>query len=338
MTRHTLTSSARSGASARWLLVASLLAGLLVSSCRGGDEHPTGPAVVARFGDEVITLDAFENELARRSARSNADFTTPEARQAVLDEMIAFGAAVDRARKERIDRDPEVLQEVDRVLVRHLRARQLDDQLAKVEVSDADVAQAYAAQQDRLTVPARSRAALVEVAVSERASPEVRAEQKAKAERLLVEAASLPESVRGFGAIAARNSDDQISRYRGGDIGWLDRDDAKVTRRYGSEVADAIWALNDPREIAPLVEAPDGFYLVMLLERTPASVRPLEQVDPYLRSELRDKARADIEADWRRQIVARVDVEVDQALFDTAQPPAPTVARSSDTRPPPLPK
>ena len=76
--------------------------------------------------------------------------------------------------------------------------------------------------------------------------------------------------------MAQNHSEDQASRYRGGDIGWLTVGDTNAP--WDPAMLAAVSKLAQPGDLAPVVSTPEAFYLVKLVERQPASVRPLEAV------------------------------------------------------------
>jgi peptidyl-prolyl cis-trans isomerase C len=89
---------------------------------------------------------------------------------------------------------------------------------------------------------------------------------------------------------AAQHSEDQVSRYKGGDIGWIETG-AKETR-LPAKVIDAGRALEKGKR-SGVLEAADGYYVILKTDARPGGARPLEEVADNLRQQLlREKRRA----------------------------------------------
>ena len=133
-------------------------------------QSPRAPQVVlARVGGEPITVEEFRDEMARRGGRIPGQFSTVEQRQALLDEMIQQRVALQQARKEGLDRDPEYRATIERMLTTQYLRTHLDPELEKIEVTPEEVAAFYAAHRTEFLTPERLRAAWIFLAVSAKA-------------------------------------------------------------------------------------------------------------------------------------------------------------------------
>jgi peptidyl-prolyl cis-trans isomerase C len=300
------------------------------AGCRD-DELESGEPVVARIGDEVVTRSALEHELERRTSRSPAVGADPDAPARVLEEMIEARVQIAAARARGLDESPEYVHAAEQLLVRQLRRRELSERLDAVDVGRAQVEAAYLAEPERFTVPERLHAAIVEVKVPNHSAGPARELARSKAEALLAEARATGSGYRGFGPIAARHSDDRVSRYKGGDVGWFEDADPG---RLDPAVHAALVALESAGDIGPVVETESGFHLVMLIERAPAQLRPLEQVAPVLHAELVESARAEVEAAWFAAMASEIGVETDAAVLATVEPPRAAAVAGADNDPP----
>lgn len=298
----------------------------LLGSCAfafGSDSARASEEILARVGGVSVTVAEFEREWTR-AARSAPAAAFPDVlRRQLLDEMIAFRLRVAAARAAGLDRDPELVASFEQALVRRLDEQWVESHRADLAVTEEEVAAAYAARQESFRLPARLRAALIWIAAAKGAD---RKAAERRAEKALDEARRLPAEPAHFGALAIDYSEEQASRYRGGDIGWLTAGDSS---RWPPEVTAAVFALDRPGALAPLVETADGFYLVRLTAREESRLRPLASVRDALRSDLlREKHRA-LRAAQSAALAADFPVAVDEALFETLEPIA--------VRPPPLP-
>ena len=298
----------------------------LLSSCAAAlasDSPGATEPILARVGGVTVTVAEFEREWTR-VARSAPTAAAVEAqRRQLLDEMIGFRLRVAAARAAGLDRDPELVASFEKALVRRLDEQWIDQHRGELAVTDEEITVAYAARQESYRLPPRSRAALIWIAAA-KGSDRKAAERRA--EKALDEARRLPPAPPDFGALAVTYSEERASRYQGGDIGWLA---AGEPSRWPPEVTAAIFALDRPGALSPLVETTDGYYLVRLTAREESRMRPLASVRDALQSELLRAKYLAVRAAQSAALAADFPVAVDEALFETLEPIA--------VRPPPLP-
>jgi hypothetical protein len=112
----------------------------------------------------------------------------------------------------------------------------------------------------------------------------------------------------GFGKIAADYSEDTITRYRGGDLGWLNLGLGEHPR-VPKEVLAAGAALAEGKVSTP-IRAGDGVYVVMKVgERTSKQMTFQEAVPTLRRRLLREKQHA-VEARFKAEVLGSVPVKV----------------------------
>lgn len=270
-----------------------------------------------------MTVAEFEREWTRVARGASTTAPVDEQRRQLLAEMIDFRLRVAAARAAGLDRDPEFVAAFEKALVRRLDEQWVEKHRADLAVTEEEIALAYAARQESFRLPARSRAALIWIAAAE-GSDRKAAERRAA--QALAEARRLPPAAPDFGALAATYSQERASRYQGGDIGWLARGEAT---RWPPEVVTAIFALESPGALAPLVETARGYYLVRLSAREESRLRPLASVRDDLRGDLLREKHQTLRAAQSAALAASFPVAVDEALFEELEPAA--------VRPPPLP-
>jgi peptidyl-prolyl cis-trans isomerase C len=267
----------------------------LVSQC----EKPTttgAPATkedaLATVGSQTITEKDLIQEAEWRKANHQAVPAAPE----LLKEMADRLALVEKAKQSGIADDPETQRRVQSVIIARLREKQLDAELAKVAVSDEELKAAYDSRSAEFARKGLDRFAILFQAADAKASEARKAEAKKRLEDALVLADAAPAAggrgpaAGGFGQVAAQHSEDQVTRYRGGDVGWLESD-AKETR-LPANVLEAGRALEKGKR-SGVLEATDGFYVIMKTDARPGGARSLEEVADNLRPQLlREKRRA----------------------------------------------
>lgn len=307
--------------------LALVLAGV---SCR---ERPVGPRVgaeplptnaVARVGEAFITKEALERELETRGGRAG--------KEAVLQELIAFQALLQEARAAGYDRDPGLVAAWEGMLVARFQEDRLgSSEGAGAKVEEAEVRDFYERSGERYRLPERSRAGVIFWQLSPKATAEKRAELAERAAAVRREAAKC-DAV-GFQELVRQHSEDQATRYRGGDTGWLKLGEPDL--RWEPAVVSAIWSLDEPGAVSPVLTGERGMYVVRLAERQPAGRVPFEGVREAIAYQLGRQRQQDRQSNLIAGAKSRVQIEVHRELLDSVR--APKVGVGEETVPPGLP-
>jgi parvulin-like peptidyl-prolyl isomerase len=316
------------------LFLAGLL-GLLVASCA---KQAAPKTVLATVGSRPITAEDVRSEVERRQ---KAHQPVPE-KSALLQEMVAHEALLQRARQAGLESDPDVRREMENLLIGQLKERELTPRLDGLPVSEEEIQAAYQSNLQRYTRPAKVRLAILVLQANPKMSESKRAGLKARLQeaRQRLEENPAPggrgPAAQGFGALAIRYSDDQASRYRGGDIGWIDPD--APSTRWPRQVVATGCALQK-NQVSELIETPDGLYLVMKTDHREAIVTPFPQVRESIRQSLLVQKQRDLRESFLEETVRGAAAVVDQkALAAFTLPSGRTaVAQIHEPQPPSLP-
>ena len=297
---------------------------LLVVSPLSG-ENPARRALqeketLARIGDQPITIDAYLEELENRRAKAPARVLDVEGQRQVLEDMVRRRMLLAGASALGYADHPDVVEVWQQMMIKTYLRENLEQRLEKLEVSDAEVEAHYLEHAERYAVPARSQPAIVFYEIPRNAAPDQRSAARERAQSALGEAASLDPSILHFGEIARRDSSHRSSRYQGGVVGWLAHL-PEVSSSLPRPVVDAVLRLEKAGDLGPLVEIPEGFYLIRLVDREPKRLQPLEQVAAGIRHGLlrtkRTAERGSFEEELRRQL----EVHIDEGLFQSLDLP-----------------
>ena len=318
------------------LFLAALLL-LVVSLFYVQDSLPNlNKSIVATVADRTISVTDFTRRMTLRSAGMTEIFAADHKKQALLDEMIKREVQIIAAKKAGYDTDPAIVKTLENMMVTKLREQQLKKILAKLTISEDEIAEYYLANSKKYSTPAMSRAAIIHFAVSDKATKEKQAEVKARADKVFKLAQTLPESVTGFGALAAKYSEDQASRDVGGDVGWLVQ--GRNRHSLDDAVIKAVTTLNNKGDMVFPLRGKDGYYLVKLIDKKLVQQKKLDQVSRNIRLILRQQKYQQAEEKWLLSLKEEVSpVIVHQAVFKSVQPPPSTITRKDKQRPPALP-
>jgi len=286
--------------------IALAMAALLAAGCG----KKAAPDVLAQVGGQVITVADFQAEIDWRIHNRQS---LPE-RQALLEEMVDRLALVQRSRAAGLDQSAAVRRAVEGVLISKLQETIMEPQQAAVKVSPEEIRAAYDRELSRFTQPAKVRLAFVFLAADAKAGTNRLEEIRARAAEARQQALALPATEKGFGAVAADYSEDQISRYRGGDAGWLDAG-STLAGRWPETVIAAGFALQNIGDMSQVLPAADGFYLVRKMDARPSVVAPLASVQTALERRLLAEKRQAAAADFKRSTRAALVVSTDLSLL-----------------------
>lgn len=295
-----------------------------------------GPPVLAQVEDSVITVAQFEAELARRAQRGGGRVLSAQEREALLDEMIRFEVSFAQAKAAGLDRDPEMIQRFRRMVVARYEEQHQTDTEKVPAPTAAEVEAYYRDHLAEFNQPEKVRGALLFLKVSPKAIDEKKREAMQRAERIRAEAIQQSSVQPSFGDLARQHSEDAATRYHGGDGGWMTR--GQKSHAWPQEVMTALFALKAPGEISPVIPAPEGLYLVKLMERTEAAAAPLEQVRERIAWRLhQDRVQRGQKEFYERQ-KAGLRVTVHRDLLETIKLPSPPAATTPEAPPPALPR
>lgn len=320
------------------LTLCSLLAAALLCACDKKPVASTGSPVLAKAGDEVITVADFEKEVQRRIAKN-----MPVPDKAVLvEEMLVRLAAIARAKRAKLNEDAETKREMENVLIAKLRAHELEAKVNAVTVTEEELKAAYEAAAGSLARPAKIRLAILHLQADGNMSDAKKAELRTRIEDGLKKSDENPAAggrgaaATGFGAVAQEYSDDQTSRYRGGDIGWLDA--GNFSYRWPRAVLEAGYALEKGQR-SDIIETDTGLFVIMKTDARDGASASFAETQNSLRRELlatkREALQAAFLAENRTQTGAEIrpDVLSTITLSPTPAPAGPV----ADSTPPALP-
>jgi peptidyl-prolyl cis-trans isomerase D len=156
----------------------------------------------------------------------------------------------------------------------------LDALKKQVSVNEDDLKGYYEQNKDKLFgAPAERHVRHILIQVDANATPEAKAQAKAKAEALLAEVRKNPAS---FGEVAKKSSEDPGTKEQGGELDWFAHDHTMQ-----GPFEDAAFALKQPGDISDLVQTTFGWHIIQLEGVRGGNVKPYEEV----RAQIEDTRR-----------------------------------------------
>lgn len=305
----------------------------LAGGCKPNALPEAASPVVAQVGGRTITRADFEAEAVRRRDSGDPAASAKE----LLDQMIEREAMLVNAEASSIAKSEAFRRDTESRLLSQWVASTLAKTRDGVRVTEDDLKHAYeSGKGSTFTSPGVTRLAILyrklaghagddeARALESRLSEGVAAFEKDRA------AATNNGRLPGFGKIAADYSEDTITRYRGGDLGWLNLDQGQHPR-IPKEVLAAGGALALGKVSAPL-RIGDGLYVVLKDGERAAKQMTYEETVPLLRRKLLHAKQREVEARFKADILASVPVTVASAEADKLTLPKEAV-RTAGTKP-----
>ncbi len=283
------------------------------------EDSGTKDAVLAVIGGSKINAEDFKEEMKRRGHNMPGSFASFQQKEVLLQDMVRSEMLYASALEAGYDRKPEIIEALKRIMISRFREDMLGPEFSKIKTDDAEIEAYYRQHPEKYMSPQMIRCAVIYVAVPQKASDEKRAELLKKAQDARAEALKLDLTTLSFGAVAVQYSDDQATRYRGGDSGLVTAREG--SNRWDKEVIEALFALEKPGEISPVVTSPTGFYIVKLIEKKESSIRSLNEVKDIISYQIVTDKRNKVEKEFFEKLKAKVNVSVNSDLLKTIDIP-----------------
>jgi parvulin-like peptidyl-prolyl isomerase len=272
---------------------------------------------VAQVGSVVISEDTFRELLLKKAPSTPEKFTTLEQKEALLKELIRKEAIYAKALSADFDKRPEIVAAVKQLVCARFQEHEFERFEKPADISETDVIAFYQANLSRFATEAAVNGAVIYLRLPPKSGEEQRVRRHAEAEAILKEAAEA--DVNSFRTLVARHSDDQATRYHGGSTGWIS---AGGQTRWEPEVLAALHTLESPGHVAPILRTERGLYIIKLVEKRLASVKPLDQVRETIRYQLARAREEERKRNFDATMIAGLDIRIDRKALEGISAPA----------------
>jgi len=273
------------------------------------------------FKGGAITVEEVNRQLATLPPMVRMRLQGTAARKDYVEGLVRVELLAREGIRQGLQSDPDVVETVKKVLAQKTLQQTLeknapqpteDEVKAWYEGHQADYQRPELVQVQDLFLTADSKDAAK------------RKGRASEADKLRAKAKTLkPEDEPGFSALVKASSDDALTKQIGGDLRPMPVADLEA--RYGTEVALAAKALQNPGEVSPVVATDKGFHILRLKSRVPARVQSLDEVKMQIRNRLFSERRTAASDDLLKRLKAESGFTLDEAALAqlAAAPPGP---------------
>ena len=283
------------------ILLASAATLLVLSGCNADqDAKPTAAAstevIVATVNGAPInksSIDMIVNE-----SNGQQPVNTPEAREAIVNQLIIQTLIADEAIKQGLDKTPAVADQLNVLKLSVLSNAYIQNYLDTQKPSDDELKAEYE----------RIKAAVVG---SEYHARHILVESESDAQAIIAELKKNPGS---FAKLAEETSLDTGSKANGGDLGWFDL--SSMVPEFGNAAAK----LEKGQISQAPVKTEYGYHIIQLEDSRPIQAPPFDEVKSHL-----------VEAVQQKNLKTQVEDLKAKAKIVMTETPAPTSASAPAT-------
>lgn len=327
--------------------VAAVLLALSLGSCReealqrptssdGSAEMPAGltpkqaSMVLAKVGDDPITLGEFAATLERMDQFDRLRYRTPERRRELLEEMIKVELLAQEARRQGLSNDPEVQEALRQILRDAILRDARKGARGPAEFSEAEVRAYYDEHKEDYKEPERRRVGQIEMS------------NKAKAEKVLEEAKTA--NAAEWGKLVLANSLEYAGKtYSGpvetaGDLGLVGppADKRGANPRVAEEVRAAVFELSEVGQVlGRLVEGQGKWHIIRLMGKTASHARSYAEAERTIRITMSQRDIAEREQVLEEELRKKFPVTIDESALADVEIPSTTQPNPEPSAEPP---
>ncbi|MBI5101802.1 MAG: peptidylprolyl isomerase [Nitrospirae bacterium] len=257
--------------------------------------------VLGKIGDTTITLSDLNRVIGYYSPDQQVAIkSSPENRLKLLRKLMQERILTADAKKQGIDKDPAVREQVE-VLVNNLLAAELikREVADKISVSDSEALIYHQLHKEDFKDPGTVRARHILVKTGRGANAEIRQSAREKAESLLKRIRAGED----FAKVAEEASDDKGSSAKGGDLGFIPKG------KMAPEFEKAAYQLK-PGDVSDIVETRFGYHIIKCEEMRAQGILPFEEVKTGIKEKILKETTMNKVKEYVEKRMAEEKVEI----------------------------
>ena len=272
------------------ILIISAVSVMTLCACNPTDQSKA--AVAATVNGTAISESRVDMLAKQGAAQGQPD--NPEMRKKIIDQLSMQFLLSQESIKKGIDKNPEVLDQIDLTRQSILANAFVQDYLKNSPVSDDMVKAEYEKVKAKMTG-------------SEYKARHILVDKETDAKDII---ARLKKNPKAFESLAKDKSKDSGSKASGGDLGWFD------PRATVPEFGAALTKLTKGKFTEEPVKTQFGYHVILLEDSRPKMIPPLDQVKPQLQQQIQQQILQKLFDDLK----AKAKIEIVQATAPSVSP------------------
>ncbi len=230
---------------------------------------------LVKQGDRVlISTKDMEEEINSMSPFIRERYKGKEEKKKFLEKMIRDKLLAQEAIKRGLHKDRSVLRTLERLLIQKLNQMVIESQVSRDSITDDMIKDYYDKHKDQFNQPEKIR--LAQIVLKDMAS----------AKKVLGLANKKGSD---FRELARQYSEDKVTKFRGGDLGFLSEED--LVKRFGDKIGKELISAN-VNTVIGVRKINDKFYVFRITGRRREIHRTLNQVKNLIRSRIYREMRS----------------------------------------------
>lgn len=278
---------------------------LLIICSQAQASEPAKDPVLAVIGEKKILMSDFDRLLKYYSSDRQKLFQNePTYKINLLKRLVEGTVLSEIARKEGFDRDPAIKEQLEIRANDFIALEYGRQKIMNISVEEKDIREYYELHKEEFATPEMIRARHILIRVPKGSSDADRAKARARIEEVLKKIRSGGD----FAKIAAEVSEDEGTKPKGGDLGFVKKGVLVP------EFEQAAYALQ-PGEVSGIVETPFGLHILKTEEKKESGLQSYDEAKAAIKEKLsKDVMKARYE-DFMDAAYKKIGVETHPELL-----------------------
>jgi parvulin-like peptidyl-prolyl isomerase len=268
--------------------------------------------IIAQVDEERIDVGYLTSYLSTRPLRAYSQVIEETFEQS-LKELITSEVLYRQALRIGLDKRPEIRHQIQRIFAQNLLEEKVNKSVREQEITDRELQAYYNEHIDEFRRPAQVRLADIFIADPAAGSGQ-RKQKKEQAEKALAEVLAHKDERLGFGKRILKYSDTP-KKYPKGNTGFFDIEGKPVG--LDTILAREAFKLEKVGQVCEqVIEAADGYHIIMLAGRREALHIPIERVKEQLRQRMYRERIELAQNEYIEGLKKKCRIKINQDVFD----------------------
>lgn len=296
--------------------------------------EPTGaPKSGAVSGDPIatvagtaVTVEQLQKRLDEQSPFVRARYAELDKKKEFVDSQVRFEVLAAEAYARGYDQDPEIQEQVKKIIVQKLTREEFDGRVKLADITDAELQRYFDEHQAEYQKPEMTRVSVVSIAFGPDAASKAAAKKSAdEVHKLAADKDKLADR-NWFKALVEKHSTDDASKRAGGDLRYLSKTDAE--QQLGAAAKDWLFSSESINDVSPVLEGTTAWHVLKRTGKRKEITRTFDQVKNQVKNvvfrEKRTKAFGTFVDELKQKHHVQVfEDKIDKLKVDVKTPPPP---------------